>query len=249
MTGADDRNGFRERGYRVLPGRLQPSQVEELDRLAARWIAAGEEPFELESSVGYPGAPRPGGPGAGTVRRFLAAYQRDPAVHEWLLASGLLAELKACLGAPPILSLAHHNCLMTKAPNHSSDTPWHRDLRYWSFTRGELVTLWIPLGTERPSRGGLWVVPGSHRTDLPAAAFDEQEALRPEHPVGASALRGARPVELERGDVLLFHCRLLHSASRNNEAAPKHTLVFTFRHADDSPVEGTRSARGGEVIF
>lgn len=230
------------RGYTILRGLLSSGAVSELNS----WATSLEEergPRELEAEVGYPGA------GAGAVRRQLQVWQRDRRLGETLGGSSLPTFLEEALGAPPRLVLAHHNCLMTKGPVGSSDTPWHRDLRYWSFERGELVTAWIPLGPERPSCGGLWVIPGSHRVELEPEDFDEAQALRLGRPSVRALVERAVPVELEAGDLLLFHCRLLHRASRNREERPKRSFVFSFRSPDDRPLPGSRSARGGDVPF
>ena len=60
------------------------------------------------------------------------------------------------------MSRAHHNCLMTKHPRYGSMTGWHRDMRFWSFEREDLVSVWLALGEETIDNGALWFVPGSH---------------------------------------------------------------------------------------
>ncbi len=239
---------FHAQGFAVLRAAVPEAQLTRLDELVREWEALRAAPLELESDIGYPGAPDPAAP-TQSVRRFLQVFQRDDLFRELLLKSGLVELLGALLGSAPILSLAHHNCLMTKEPRLSSDTPWHRDRRFWSFEHDELITTWIALGDEPLERGGLRLVPGSHRIDLPPACFDEREALRAEAEEVRSIVDGAVAPSLTRGDVLLFHCRLLHSASRNFEASPKRSLVFTFRSDRDAPLPGTRSASGGEVRF
>lgn len=238
-----DGDAFRRDGYAVLRSFVGERLLAPIDALLAAWNRAPAAPLELEADVGYRGAPDRDGPGGGTVRRFLAVYERDGAFGALLAESGLLGPVARCLGAPPRLVLAHHNCVMTKAPRHSSDTPWHRDLRYWSFSEGELVTAWIALGEETSERGGLHVVPGSHRVELPDEAFDADRSLRPDARIAGAS----RPIRLARGDVLLFHCRLLHSASRNHTDEAKSSVVFTFRRASDRPLPGSRSESGGDV--
>ena len=57
------------------------------------------------------------------------------------------------------------------------------------------------------------------------------------------------PVELRPGDVLFFHCLTLHAATRNFTTAPKWSVVFTFRPADNAPISGTRSAESPELML
>ena len=54
---------------------------------------------------------------------------------------------------------------------------------------------------------------------------------------------------LEPGDVLFFHCRTLHAASRNYTDDTKFSVVTTFRPGDNPPVPGTRSASLPELLI
>jgi phytanoyl-CoA hydroxylase len=58
-----------------------------------------------------------------------------------------------------------------------------------------------------------------------------------------------RHVVLDPGDVLFFHCLTFHAASRNQTTETKHSVVFTFRSADNLPVPGSRSAQAPELLL
>ena len=60
----------------------------------------------------------------------------------------LAAGLRQLLREPVVLSLAHHNCVMTKHPDFGTATGWHRDIRYWSYTRPDLISVWLALDME-----------------------------------------------------------------------------------------------------
>ena len=49
-------------------------------------------------------------------------------------------------------------------------------------------------------------------------------------------------VELDAGDVLFFHSRLLHAAGDNRTNETKFSLVATYHAAANRPRKGTRSA-------
>ena len=53
---------------------------------------------------------------------------------------------------------------------------------------------------------------------------------------------------LEPGDVLFFHCKTLHAATRNHTEQTKFSVVFTFRGADNPPRAGSRSAESPELL-
>ena len=67
--------------------------------------------------------------------------------------------------------------------------------------------------------------------------------LRPELVENQALIEKAEVVELQAGDVLLFHCRLLHAAGRNESETVKLSTVFTYHRQDNRPTAGTRSDR------
>ena len=201
-------------------------------------------PAEFEADVGYPGAPE-GQEAAGgrTPRRLLLAASRFPRLREWATGGRMRSELAAHLGNDPVLSQCHHNCVMTKYPGYSSATLWHQDIRYWSFDRPELVSVWLALGEETRRNGALKIIPGSHRLDLDRGRFDRDLFLRADLKENKALIRQSRDVVLEPGDVLFFHCRAIHAAGKNRTGEVKLSCVFTYHDANNRPIPGTRSDR------
>ena len=148
-----------------------------------------------------------------------------------------------------VMPLAHHNCIMTKQPKFSSDTGWHQDIRYWAYERPDLISVWISLVPERIENGCLRVIPGSHRMGFTRSRFDDSLFFRGDLPENRAVIASAVPVELDPGDVLFFHAKTLHSASRNHTMQTKYSAVFTFRAADNLPLPGTRSAELPELML
>ena len=207
-------------------------------------------PVELEADVHYPGSPASiDQPGGRTIRRLKQAHSRDIVFTEWICHLPLVRRLTQLLGPGVVMPLAHHNCVMTKQPHHSSDTRWHRDIRYWNFTTSELVSVWLAMGNEYPENGGLFVIPGSHRLKLQPSQLDENLFFREDVAENQPLLESAVPVELSAGDVLFFHACTLHTASRNNTERSKFSAVFTFRPASNPPIPDSRSAAAGEVVL
>ena len=199
---------------------------------------------EFEADVGYPGAPAGlDSAGGRTPRRLLFAASRFPLLKEWATGRRMRSELAAFLDGEPVLSQCHHNCVMTKFPGYSSATLWHQDIRYWSFDRPELVSVWLALGNEAPKNGALKIIPGSHRLDLDRGRFDRDLFLRPDLKENKALIRQSRDVVLEPGDALFFHCRAIHAAGKNRSPEVKLSCVFTYHDADNRPIPGTRSDR------
>jgi len=234
---------FDRDGYVVARGLAVHEECAALKAIAQRDLAAQKAPVEYEADTRYPGAPMSlDAPGGRTVRRLLQACARDPAFQRWATQSAIAARLQQLLGLAVELSQAHHNCVMTKNPSYSSITNWHQDIRYWAYTRPELVSVWLALGREYFENGCLLVLPGSHKLDFSAEQLDEALFLRPDVERNKPLIRARRRVELEAGDVLFFHCRLFHTAGHNQTAETKFSVVFTYHAADNRPLAGTRSA-------
>jgi phytanoyl-CoA hydroxylase len=239
---------FERDGYLVVRGLApEPLRTRMLD-VARAHLAAAVAPLEYEADVRYPGAPSShDAPGGRTVRRLLQACARDPVYREWATSPALAAPLAQMLGARVELSQAHHNCVMTKDPRYSSVTNWHRDIRYWSFDRPELVSVWLALGRERYENGCLLVLPGSHAMDFQPSQLDSAQFLRTDVEANRQLLAREAAVELDPGDVLFFHCRLFHAAGHNQTAQTKFSVVHTYHAADNRPLAGTRSAAAPDI--
>jgi phytanoyl-CoA hydroxylase len=241
---------FQRDGYLILRGFAGADQVAALRAVAVDHLQRELAPLEYEADLHYPGAPPSlKAEGGRTVRRLLQAQGRHPAFTQWLAQPALLTRLHQLLGPEVVMPLAHHNCIMTKQPRFSSDTGWHQDIRYWNFQRSELVNVWLALGAERDRNGCLHIIPGSHRLELSRERFDAASFFREDLPENRPLLAQAVSAELDAGDVLLFHARVLHSASRNFTDQTKFSAVFTFRPGDNRALPGTRSASLPELLL
>jgi len=170
---------LREQGFVVVPGLVSPERCEELKQIAQQQLVEAAAPIEFEADLQYPGAPSSKhAPGGHTVRRLLDAYGRHPAFAQWATAPEIRGWMELYFGEEPRLSRAHHNCMMTKHPAYGSLTGWHRDVRYWSFERDDLVSVWLAVGSETVDNGALWLVPKSHSEPFTSERFDEAKFFR-----------------------------------------------------------------------
>jgi phytanoyl-CoA hydroxylase len=241
---------LRDRGYVIVRGFVPAAELAELNDAARAQLAARAAPLELEADLRYPGAPSARSAAGGeTVRRLLDAYARDPAFRGRAIAPAVVRWMEAYFGEPVLMSRAHHNCLMTKHPHYGSMTGWHRDIRYWSFTHENLVSVWMALGAETVENGALWLVPGSHRMTFEADQFDEARFFRADRAANAEIIRTAVSPPLAPGDALFFHCNTLHSAGQNLTELVKLSLVYTYHGRGNLPKAGTRSASKPEVAL
>jgi len=248
---ADQTGAFERDGFLVIRGFASPARCRDLVEEIDRCLDPPVGPLELEAELGYPGAPPDiDATGGRTPRRLLYAYARGPLFRDWARDPGLTGVVSTLLGTRRIAVVqAHHNCIMTKYPRYGSETGWHQDIRYWSFERPTLVNAWLALGPEGPEQGGLRVVPGSHRLSFAPDRFDDALFFLPEAAENQGLLAEAVDIQLDRGDLLLFHCRLLHAAGCNRSAEIKRSLVFTYNRLDNPPLPETRSARLAQLAI
>lgn len=246
----DEVESFRRDGCLIAHGLIPADYIETMKRITQRDLKAHHGDIEYEAELHYPGAPASlDAEGGRTVRRLRQAISRDPVFMRLVREPFLLNRLKQLLGPQVVMPLTHHNCIMTKQPRFSSDTGWHQDTRYWSFSTGELVNIWIALGSENLHNGCLRVLPGTHTRRAPAELLDDDLFLREDLEANQSLLKSARPAELQPGDVLFFHARCFHAATRNFSDETKQSVVFTFRSIDNPPVPGSRSAQWPELLL
>ena len=239
---------FRRNGYLVFRNMLTPEARERMLAVVHEQLRTAEPPIEYEAEVGYPGAPASlDAPGGRTVRRLRGAYHRHERFRAWAEDLRIVTCLKQIFDEPVRLVLAHHNCVMTKHPQYGTATGWHRDIRYWSFARNDLVTVWLALGRETASNGALRVIPGSHRLSIGRHQLDDLDFLRPDIAENQALFAQGMTVELESGDVLFFHSGLFHAAGRNESDTVKVSVAFAYRGDSNLPGEGSRSAAAGDV--
>lgn len=243
------RTDFGRDGFAIVRGLCPAETVASMRAAVERDLVGPVGPVEFEADVAYPGAPaRRDQPGGDTVRRLLDALGRSAVFARWACSAAVTAFVRDALAAVDIRVVrAHHNCIMTKAPEFSSATGWHQDLRYWSYQRPELVNAWTALDAEAPDNGGMRLIPGSHRALFPDESFDDDRFFREDVPANRHWIDRAVQADLAPGDVLFFHAGVLHAAGANRTEARKRAVVFSYRDAANQPLPGTRSAAKADL--
>ena len=240
-----DRNG-----YHIERRLVDEVTIKEMNLIIDNSVSPALAPVEYEADVHYPGSPlSKSAPGGQTPRRLLNAYARDVVFRDFARSAPVVDRLRQMMRCDEVMvSQNHHNCVMTKYPGYSSVTSWHQDIRYWRFDQPELVSVWLALGDEAPENGGLLLIPGSHKLDLPPGRLDAALFLRNDIPDNRALIDAAIPASLQAGDVLFFHCETFHAAGQNETGAVKKSLVYTYHCEQNRAIPETRSANHADIL-
>ena len=133
----------------------------------------------------------------------------------------------------------YHSKIIWKNPGEGG-FDWHQDYGYW-YKQGclysDMGSCFIMLDKASRENGCLKVLKGTHKVGRIShdsiSETDEQADLE------RIALLEKRHetvyITAEPGDVLFFHCNLLHSSARNDSNYSRRTLIVCFNTKSNSP--------------
>ncbi len=235
---------FTKNGYLILRSFAKGNQCDAILDIAKAHLKHQIAPIETESEYN-----NVEDKSQITVRRLRQVYNRDIVFKEWMEDENMRPILKQILGDKPLITLAHHNSIMTKMPHSSTQTSWHQDIRYWRFTNGDLISVWLALDEERDDNGVLEFIPASHTMEFTPDQFDKKEYFRSDYLANQELIDTKQSTVLQKDDVVLFHSKLLHRANKNSTNSPKISFVYTVRASENLPLVGTRSSAYPEIIL
>ncbi len=183
------------------------------------------------------------------VRRLRQVYNRDILFKEWMEDAEIRPVLQQILGDSVVITTGHHNSIMTKMPHLSQATSWHQDRRYWRYSDDNLVSVWLALDNEHSDNGVLEFIPGSHTMQFTPEQFDDKEYFREDTDQNKLIIAQKVSMNLEKGDIVIFHALLLHRANKNSTDKVKISFVYTVKGAATKALEGSRSAEYPEITL
>ena len=182
-----------------------------------------------------------------SVRRLRQVYDRDIVFKKWMEDQKIRTVLKQILKESPVLVTAHHNSIMTKLPYTSTQTQWHRDIRYWNYDNDNIVSVWLALDEENGENGVLEFIPKSHKIEFLPDSFDKKSFFRDDFKGNEKYIQEKMTFELNKGDVIIFHSKLLHRANLNNSNETKISFVYTVKGQSVKALKNTLSASFKEI--
>lgn len=142
----------------------------------------------------------------------------------------------------------------SKEPGAMKPTPWHQDLPYWPVKGEEITSVWIALDEVTQESGAVEFVIGSHKFDTlyrpvpfgaPNAINRDYENSPFEPLPDIENMRDTFSIvsfDMEPGDCLVFHARIIHGAPGNSRADRRRrslALRYTGDDARYDPRKGT----------
>jgi phytanoyl-CoA hydroxylase len=205
---------FDENGYVICRNVLHTDELEhfraESGRLIDQILAGG--PADRMCNRGPEGTPY-----------YLTYLHANPNTFSLrLLAHPFIGDLLTRMVGPDFIPC--YESLVFKLPGHGSSVPWHRDGN--SLTGSERIFN-IDIYPDRSTveNSCVWVVPGSHLWEQERAM---EMVRRGREDFG---LPGAVPAEMEPGDVLLHHVKVLHGSTVNKSGELRRVVYFDNRAA------------------
>lgn len=183
------------------------------------------------------------------VRRLRQVYNRNILFKNWMENEKIRPLLKQLLKDEVVITTAHHNSIMTKVPKQSRATAWHQDRRYWSYSDNNLVTIWLALGEENSLNGALEFIPSSHKMIFSKEQFGEKEYFKEDNIHNTLLINTKFSLNLKAGDVVVFHCKLLHRANKNSTFTPKLSFVYTVKGQKTKALKASRSSQFQEILL
>jgi hypothetical protein len=220
---------FRADGWAHLPGLLSADEVDEIERVYARFLAREipvtgrdfcdmsadyEKPLEEFAIVNIM-----------LPRRYYSAWQGN--VYERRAES---VAVQLC-GADMELD---YDQLVAKRPRHEDAVfHWHQDLAYWPATHDtRTASLWLALDDATLANGCMRFVSGSHK----------ESELRPHRPMLGDRDKShtlvaevdesrdrIQPAEIRRGDATVHHERTIHGSGGNATGGWRRAYIVAYR--------------------
>lgn len=223
---------FVDNGYLVMPGLIEPDEIEELREDTVR-IARGEYPCEGITPVS------PEQSDAQILRSILCIHQPhyiSPVMEKYVRHPKLCGVLSQIVAA----HLPHwdgsvkcmQSMLFVKPPGFQGQA-WHQDEIYIPTRDRSLCGGWIAMDDATIENGCLWVVPGSHRDGYlyPQHTHENPDEFdfAPESYGFDESLEV--PVEVKTGAAVFFNGYLLHRSRKNRGQVYRRVLVNHYMNA------------------
>lgn len=221
---------YREHGYVVVPGLLDPEEVAELRAVTGRVVAQAEGLTEETPVYDFAEAPD----GRVVIERIKKPHRVDPFYWQMARHPKIVAILSALIG--PDIRLSHSKINM-KDRMGGAALEWHQDWAFAPHTNMDTCVASVMIDESRTDNGALQFLDTSHKGPL----------LDHHGPDGyfAGAVSASNPgVDLATshallgpaGTVAFHHPMTIHGSGINMSGDPRRILFLEYAAADAFPL-------------
>ncbi|HWR52708.1 MAG TPA: phytanoyl-CoA dioxygenase family protein [Bryobacteraceae bacterium] len=228
----DEMRAYHEHGYVLVRGMFDAEETGMLRR-------AAKEDRELDQhSFG-----RADGEG-GTVRLSLWNHPGDSIYGMFARCESVVNSAEAVLGGEVY---HYHSKMIMKDARVGGAWTWHQDYGYW-YQNGVLFPLltsaFIAVDPATRENGCLQVIRGSHELGRIEHILTGDQAGADTERVNEVLKRlPLMYVEMEPGDMLLFHANLLHRSDQNRSENPRWSMICCYNAARNDPYKESHHPR------
>jgi len=133
----------------------------------------------------------------------------------------------------------YHSKLNSKRPRSTGMWVWHQDYGYW-YENGcltpDMLTVAVPLSSMSRRSGCLELLRGSHRCGrVDHRRVGDQHGADPARVAEIEARFERVAFEAEPGDVMFFHCNVLHTSGYNSSNDLRELLLIAYNTRLNDP--------------
>jgi hypothetical protein len=224
------REQYLDRGFILVRGVLKAGQIEAYKSRAREFahghIPPGSEKMVIKDVRVAKGFVKPEDPEKG-LWKFMNPDQYDPLFAAYPSQPALLDVVQDLIG-PDIKAFLV--MFIYKPPSLDFVHPYHQDAYYFYFEpHDDCLGTWLALDRTGSDNGTISVIPGSHKWGV--LPHSEQEGNSKIFGVdGYDGHPDEVTLDLDPGDCLFFHSRLLHKTG-SNTTSDRHRRVMTVHYA------------------
>ncbi|VVC34362.1 Phytanoyl-CoA dioxygenase [Cinara cedri] len=162
----------------------------------------------------------------------------DEEFYEYARYPKMLDIVESIIG-PNVMAM--HSMFINKQPDigtNSSRHPVHQDLHYFPFRPTNwIVAAWTACGSVTENNGCLYVIPGSHTSELHSHYYPEPkdgEINKMYHEMKTNKNENYKKVflEMEKGDTVFFHPLLIHGSGINKSQDFRRCISVHYASSD-----------------
>ena len=226
------RNEFEKQGYIVVPNLLKPHELAELSRMADRLLDGELKPdlaYDSDLPADFYTFWEPSMKERGDLpRRMRVRLMSWMCYHHswfWDFArhpsiAGLISDL---FGGGDIKIFS--DTVFMKPPRHGIAAAPHQDTAFWPKLSPNAILFWLAIDPATIENGCLWIVPGSHRHDLPHESDPVMGRMLHDEQFDTSK---QIPIELAPGSAVIMDSGTIHRSYPNRSDHSRRAMTSDY---------------------